>query len=319
MSANATFLAPIGSGIGDVIVALPVFEWLIRCGEGPVYLVARGPRQLGFDRAIPGLAGVVREVDLADVLASTAGARYINLRDHEIQRNYDWYGEKFDRDFPGFRINDIMREVCKSFGVFPDFSGLPKLNAVVREEFAAKVAIVPGATSDFKAPPAVTWQAALKGLRDRGEQYVMLGEPERAPVVASLKADGVPHHVTPSIQDAIDVLSSVRAVISVDTGLMHIAVQQGIPTVAIFNNVRTYYREAPNCRPVFGPTCAPECTMQTDAEFPYGVDYKEWIWWEGKYDFCRAAEPCMTKIKAADLLAAFDELLAPVVSVRRPC
>lgn len=312
MTANATFLAPIGSGIGDVVVAMPVFEWLIGRGEGPVYLVARGPRQLGFEQAIPGLAGVVREVDLADVLAKTAGARYINLRDHDIQRNYDWYGARFDRDYPGFRINDIMREVCKSFGLFPDLSRFPRLNAVVREEFADKVAIIPGATSDFKAPPVVTWHEVVEGLRRRGERCVMLGEPDRSPIVAALKTDGVEHAETPSIQDAIDLLSSVRGVISVDTGLMHIAVQQNIPTVAIFNDVRTYYREAPNCRPVFGPSCAPECTMRTDAEFPYCVDYKEWIWWEGKYDFCRSAEPCMTKIKAADLLAAFDELLAPI-------
>jgi hypothetical protein len=308
MTAPATFLAPIGSGIGDVVVAMPVLEWLISRGDGAVYLVARGPRQTGFEQAIPRLAGVVREVDLPQVLAEQSGACYLNLRDHDIQRNYDWYGAKFQQDYPGYRINDIMREVCKSFDVHPDFNSFPKFRFTVRPDVAAKVAIVPGATSNFKAPPASTWQSVVADLSARNLSCIMLGEPERSPVVASLKTAGVAHLQTPAIQDAIDVLSSVRAVISVDTGLMHIAVQQGTPTVAIFNNVHAYYREAPNCSPIFGPACAVECTQQTDVTFPYGVDYKEWVWWEGEYDFCKAAEPCMTKIKAAELLAAFDGL-----------
>jgi hypothetical protein len=308
---KATYLAPIGSGIGDVIVALPVFEWLIARDEGPVYLVARGPRQLGFDGCISGLAGVVREVDLPEVIAQKINdeeACYINLRDHDIQRNYDWYGEKFSRDYPGFLITDIMAEVCRSFGLTPDFTRFPKLTSYYVRDVANKVAIIPGATSDFKALPAATWKSVIRELEKDGLQAIMLGEAERSPVVAELVEAGVAHYPTPLIQDAISALSSVRACISVDTGLMHIAVQQGTPTVAVFNNVHTYYRAAANCRPVFGPRCADECLAETGSKFPYPVEYPEWVWWEGVYEHCKSARPCMTQVRAEDILVAFKEL-----------
>jgi hypothetical protein len=311
MAANKIFLAPLGSGIGDVVVVLPALEWLINRGEAAVYLVARGPRQLGFESAIPGLAGVVREVDL-DVQALAPDCGYINLRDHEVQRNYDWYGDRFQRDYPNFFINDILNLICRSFGIEADYSRFPRLLSTKRADVANKVAIVPGATCDFKALPASSWHAVCNALRARDIDFVVLGEPDRSPVVASLVADDAPYLTTPSIQDAIDVLSSVRGVISVDTGLMHIAVQQGTPTVAVFNQVHTYYREAVNCRAIFGPVCAPVCARQTQEKFPYPVDYKEWVWWDGAYDYCKSAEPCMTKISPTEVIAAFDQLLISI-------
>ena len=44
------------------------------------------------------------------------------------------------------------------------------------------------------------------------------------------QATGVPEVVAPTPGEAVDVLSSCRAVVGVDTGLTHIAVQQGTPT-----------------------------------------------------------------------------------------
>jgi ADP-heptose:LPS heptosyltransferase len=306
MRGESIYLAPIGSGVGDVIVALPAFAWLAAQGSKP-YLVARGPRQLGFEHAIPELAGVVREPDLPD------GVRYINLRDHAIQRNYDWYGEAFDRDYPGFRINEIMALVCRDKKLFPDFNTFPRLTYAFNPAAAEKVVLVPGTTSDFKAMPTSTWLSVVSRLSAAGLSCIVLGEPDRSPVVADLLAAGVPHHPTPLIQLAIDTISSARACISVDTGLMHVAVQQGIPTVAIFNSTHTYYRPAPNCHALFAPACAPECALQSAQQFPFPAEYKEWVWWEGEYDYCRAGERhCMSQISAD---AIVDVLLRTICGV----
>lgn len=303
MRGESIYLAPIGSGVGDVVVALPAFAWLASQGAFP-FLVARGPRQLGFEYAIPNLAGVVREPDLP------SGVHHINLRDHDIQRNYDWYGDKFERDYPGFRINEIMSLVCRDKGIHADFATFPRLHAVYNPAVEGKVLLVPGTTSDFKALPTSTWREVIRTLARSGVEFIVLGEPERSPVVAELLADGVPHLPTPLIQLAIDAISSARACISVDTGLMHIAVQQGVPTVAIFNNTHTYFRPATNCHALFAPSCAPECALQSAMKFPFPAEYTEWVWWEGEYDYCRAGEQhCMSRITATSIVERFHEAL----------
>jgi len=298
-------LAPLGSGIGDVIVALPLINGLVASGV-PVVLVARGPRQIGFEQRIDGLAGVVREVDLESLLQE--GDVYLNVRDHEIQKNYDWFGEKFAQVYPGYLINDIMQVICKSFGLDIDFSVMNKLNVHPVASLGGKVALVPGTTIDFKSWPVSLWLSLWSGLRKQGLEVVMFGEPERSTVVSALVAAGVPWHPTPSIGDAIDAISSVGGVIAVDTGLMHIAVQQGIPTVALMNFVHTYYRPAWNCRPLIGTRCASECTFVCEDGQEFSTDYPDWIWWDGEFNYCKAEKPCMGSITADQVLEAFVQV-----------
>ncbi|MBX9724632.1 MAG: hypothetical protein K2X81_24720, partial [Candidatus Obscuribacterales bacterium] len=96
----ATYLALIGSGLGDVIVALPIIHWLLeKAPEGhQIYLVARSLRQLGLDSLIPGLAGTVTEPDLNKLLKP--GDTLINLRDHELQTKWDWDSKEFQEKYP---------------------------------------------------------------------------------------------------------------------------------------------------------------------------------------------------------------------------
>lgn len=306
MKQARTFLAPIGSGVGDVVVAMPVLRRLIADSDKPVFLVARGPRQLGFEARIAGLAGCVREVDLARILQK--GDTYINLRDHQLQKNYDWYGEKFAREYPGFHINDIMREVCSSFSIYPDFSQFPRFSFNPLPQYKNVVALVPGTTVDSKSWPSESWCKLHDEFRRRGQTAILLGEPQRSGIVADLIAIGIEHVQTPSIGDAIDVISSSAAVVSVDTGLMHIAVQQGIPTVALFNSVHTYFREASHCRAVLAPDCADECRARFTGDPHFPVEYKQWVWSDCEFDSCKAAVRCMTRIPVDEVLEAFAQL-----------
>jgi ADP-heptose:LPS heptosyltransferase len=125
-----------------------------------------------------------------------------------------------------------------------------------------------------------------------------------------LKQAGVRHLETPEIGDAIDVLGSVDAAVAVDTGLMHIAVQQGTPTVALFNSVHTYLRPSAHCLPLFAPQCAIECQFPEPDGSAFPVEYKEWVWWEDVFDYCKVETPCMNGIPVETVSAKLNEALA---------
>jgi hypothetical protein len=84
----AVYVAPISSGLGDLIVSLPVVQALIDSGE-ETYLVCRSARQQGFSERIRGLAGELNEEEI-DLIKFKEGDRYVNLRDHPLQKNYIW-------------------------------------------------------------------------------------------------------------------------------------------------------------------------------------------------------------------------------------
>ena len=59
--------------------------------------------------------------------------------------------------------------------------------------------------------------------------------------------------------EAVDLLSACRAVIGVDTGLTHIAAQQGTPTVTLSRTPAVYFRDWDHTRLVTGSVCDPVC------------------------------------------------------------
>jgi hypothetical protein len=78
-----TLVAPVSFGLGDLVVSLPAIQGLIN--DGPtVCLVARARSQRLLADRIVGLAGVVDESELA----GGPDDRFIDLRDHPLQRDY---------------------------------------------------------------------------------------------------------------------------------------------------------------------------------------------------------------------------------------
>jgi hypothetical protein len=109
---TTTYIAALGGGLGDVIVSKPVIEALI--ARGKTVLVMRTSRQTGFENLIPGLTGTIKESELKTrVLDKTE--RYLNLREHRMQTDYFWGGPEFERDYPNFRINDILTGLKHKF------------------------------------------------------------------------------------------------------------------------------------------------------------------------------------------------------------
>ena len=68
--------------------------------------------------------------------------------------------------------------------------------------------------------------------------------------------------------DAVDLLTSCRAVVGIDTGLTHIAVQQGTPTLTICRHGSVYMRPWSHCRVLRGGPCTAECAA-AEAAYAY--------------------------------------------------
>ncbi len=300
------YIAPLGSGLGDVIVTLPLLYKSIEQSE--TYLVARSPRQEGLTEAIKGLTGTIREPDLAKI-ELRGGDRYLNLRAHRLQTDYVWGGPEFARDYPDFRINDILRVISADYGFDADFDTRIAFDFAHRPEFGGKVLIVPGTTTASKTWSVSLWLELIGALAGAGRSACMLGEPERSAVVFDLIEHGVEWIRTPTIQNAIDIISSAMAVVSVDTGLMHIAVQQGAPTVALFQGSALYYRKFPNCFPVFANSCSVKCMTDPEPSSPNTrTEYKAFEWFDGSFGSC-AADPgtgCMDSIAPAMVVAKLN-------------
>src|SRR5262249_44570738 len=74
----------------------------------------------------------------------------INLRYHPIQTDYWWGSEKFARDYPGYKINDILATICRDYGFWPHFNELTKLRFDEVPGLSKTVALIPGSDGPHK-------------------------------------------------------------------------------------------------------------------------------------------------------------------------
>ena len=135
------------------------------------------------------------------------------------------------------------------------------------------VALAPGTAHATKRWPVDHWQALAAALRTSGRPIVIVGSPEDLPT-ASAVAAAAPGTVVAagqfSLQGTGALLARSTALISGDTGVMHMATAVGTPVVALFGptveafgffpyraRARVLQRDLP-CRPcsrMGGPTC----------------------------------------------------------------
>jgi ADP-heptose:LPS heptosyltransferase len=329
---RTTYISAIGGGLGDIIVALPVIRALIKRAkraeteaknqpEGArdfaqafdlekIVAVMRTPRQMGFEELIPGLSGTIKEVDLV-AQELKPNESYINLRGHRLQTDYFWGGPEFERDYPGFQINDILAQMCRDFGIDADFTSVEPFSFSRQPQLKNTIACIPGTTVDTKTWATKNWLNLKQRLEEQGYSVCMLGQPEYSQAVAQLQDQQFPLLQTPTIKDAVDILSSVKAAVSVDTGLMHLAVQQGTPTVSLFQDP-IFYRPYPNALKLLSKHCAPVCVRNRMSAKPEKVtEYPEWNWKTCDFNACQVAEEerCINSITVDDVLAGLSALV----------
>ncbi len=135
------------------------------------------------------------------------------------------------------------------------------------------VALAPGAAHATKRWPLEHWKALAATLRQQGRPLVLVGGPEDASGAAEVAASAPGAVVAAGrfgLQGTGAILARARALVSGDTGVMHMATGVGTPVVALFGptveafgffpyrgRARVLQRDLP-CRPcstMGGPVC----------------------------------------------------------------
>ncbi|MCC7531763.1 MAG: hypothetical protein IT342_24885 [Candidatus Melainabacteria bacterium] len=281
----AYYLAPISTGLGDLIVSLPALQALIQTGT-PTFLISRTPFQEGLESRIPGLAGMIRETAFRPDDLSEEDV-FFNLRNHPLQTDYIWGSELFEKKYPGYNITDVMKGICADFGIAADYDGLTPLPFEKNSECDDAVVFVPGSAGIVKCWPSYHWIDLAGRLRKYGHKVVVVGQPERSVVVKDCLESGLPHVPTATMSDALDALSSARCVVAVDTGLMHLAVHQNVATVALFRYNVMFKRDYPHARSLIAPLCHQACIDIEYSSVPNKVikydsfvESEEKVYWE---------------------------------------
>jgi hypothetical protein len=296
------YIAPISFGLGDLVVSLPAIQALItERPPGETWLVARAAGQAVLADRIAGLGGCVLEDEFDP---ARADGRFVDLRDHPLQRDYWWGSPEFDRAVGPLAIDDILARICADFGIDADFSEpAPLVARRARPEVRDTVLFVTESDGTKRWHPD-NWGELAHELREGGHDVGMVtrDEPE-----AEMSAAGIDAVRAPTPGDAIDLVTSCRAVVGIDTGLTHISVQQGTPTVGIYRNRAVYFRPWPHCRAVVGDRCDEACESLERA-YAYNTRVRSPAdGWQPRP--CPVGARCLEKVRPADVLDALGELL----------
>ena len=301
---SRVYVSPISFGLGDLVVSLPAIQALIaqtRSAGGETWLVTRSNAQTKLAPRIEGLAGCVDE-ETFDPPAS--GDRFVDLRDHPLQRDYWWGSPEFEQAFGPLLINDILDRICADFGIDADFTRPAPLTTLPRPELQTSVMFVTESDGPSKRWTADRWAALAEGVDGLGLQARLVTRDETS---ADMRAADIEATRAPTPGDAVDVLSACRAVIGVDTGLTHIAVQQGTPTVTICRANTIFLRPWPHTRAVMGDPCDEACTsLEKDYAYNERVSLRGFEW---RPRVCPVEGRCLDPVKPADVLRALGELL----------
>ena len=122
-----------------------------------------------------------------------------------------------------------------------------------------------------------------------------------------MRALGIAEARAPSPGDALDLLGTAAAVIGIDTGLTHLAVQQGTPTVTICRAPGVFFRPWPHTRAVVGDPCDDAC-IAAEKERAYNavVDLRGLRW---QPQACPVGGRCLSSVQPEDVLRALDSVL----------
>ncbi len=301
---SRVYVAPVSFGLGDLVVSLPAVQALIsqsRHWADETWLVARSSTQVALAQRIAGLAGCVEE-EAFD--RNCHDGRFVDLRDHPLQRDYWWGSAEFENTFGPLSINDILARICADFSIDADFTRPTPLTAHHRPELRSTVLLVLDSDGPTKRWPADRWLELASSIRDTGHEVRAVTRVDVAVELGTDRMEAVP---APTPGDAVDVLGSARAVIGVDTGLTHIAAQQLTPTVMICRARPVYFRRWPHTRAVTGDPCDDACAaVEDDYAYNDRVDLRGFEWRPRR---CPADGRCLDVVQPQDVMRALEEVL----------
>jgi hypothetical protein len=297
-----TYIAPVSFGLGDLVVSLPAIQRLIaETPPGETWLVARSAGHAALADRIAGLGGCVEE-DAFD--PAHADGRVLDLRDHPLQRDYWWGSPEFDRAVGALSINEILARICADLGIPADFSQpAPLVARRTRPEVRDTVLLVTESDGTKRWPPDC-WAQLARAIRDGGNDVGMVTRDEPDAEMAHTEIDAIR---APTPGDTVDLLTSCRAVVGIDTGLTHVAAQQGTPTVGIYRDPAVYFRPWPHCRAVVGDRCDESC-QAIERTYAYNARVSSpGSGWQPRS--CPVGARCLEKIRSGDVADVLGELL----------
>jgi hypothetical protein len=298
------YVAPISFGLGDLAVSLPAIQALIAQGRpsgDEIWLVARSVSQARLADRIDGLTGWVDE-EAFD--RDGHDGRLVDLRDHPLQRDWWWGSPEFEDAFGALSINEILSRICTDFGIDADFTRPVPVIACPRSEVSSSVVLVTDTDGSSKRWPADRWGSLADGVRARGLDVHLITRDEAGP---EMRALGIAEIRASSPGEALDVLSAAAGVVGIDTGLTHLAVQQGTPTVTICRAPAVFFRPWPHARAAVGDRCDDLC-IAVERNYAYNelVDLRG-LRWQSRT--CPVAGRCLDAVQPHDVLRALDDVL----------
>ena len=258
------FIAPVSFGLGDLVVSLPVVQAAVNAGTRSgteTWLVTRSQTQAALAPRISGLAGTVAEDDPA----IRPPRALVDLRDHPLQRDFWWGSPEFVAAYGTLSINEVIARIGADLGVVGDFSAPVPLECRDRPDAGGLVLFVADTDGTAKRWAPERWVELAAGLGRRGVGVAVVTRDEGD---NPLVEQGLARLVAPTPGDAVDVLSACSAVVGIDTGLTHIAVQQGTPTVTLCRDPAVYFRDWDHTRLVTGSECDPLC-QRAEGKYAY--------------------------------------------------
>jgi hypothetical protein len=301
---SRVYVAPISFGLGDLVVSLPAVQALIaqsRHDGSETWLVTRSDAQAGLAGRIAGLTGWVDEQSFD---RHHHDGRFIDLRDHPLQRDCWWGSPEFEDAHGNLAINDILSRICADFGIAADFTGPTPLSARPRPEYRSSVLLVTESDGPTKQWSVDSWKSLSDSVHARGLDVRLVTRGEAAPEMRVL---GVADAPAPSPGDALDVLGAAAAVVGIDTGLTHLAVQQGTPTVTICGAPAIFFRPWPRARAVVGDPCDDACiASEKQRAFNAVVDLRGLVW---RPRTCAVGRGCLDAVEPEDVIRTLETVL----------
>jgi hypothetical protein len=203
------------------------------------------PEFRGFFRALRGAGrgaiGLDTRGDCRSVwLLHLSGCARVLTLDHYLDTDLPMprvAGERVPFDF-SLRRWELNLRFPARLGVETGVAGPPALDAShwaqARASSASEIALIPMAPWEGKLWPVQHWRSLVKALRAVGHAPCALCGPGQTSATLAQLGGAVPVREQGSIPEWLRVLAQFRAVISVDTGPMHLADALGVPVVALY-------------------------------------------------------------------------------------
>jgi ADP-heptose:LPS heptosyltransferase len=154
-----------------------------------------------------------------------------------------------------------------------------------------------GFRSELKEWPDERWRMLTNELRGRGYRVVLTGSPEDRPATerfiascSGVRGDVINAAGTYDLDKVLDLLCGSSCVVSVNTGVMHLAAAAGVPTVAL---------NGPTSERRWGPIGPRAVSVNSEYE---GCGFLHYGW-----EYAGHREDCMQGISVERVLKAIEE------------